>query len=215
MFTGIVEEIGLVTRIQQTGPGYAMTIKAGVVTEDTKLGDSIAVNGTCLTVTHLSANHFTVGLSPETRRRTNLIYLKEGQAVNLERSLTPTSRMGGHFVQGHIDGVGTLTGLRPEGDALWVAVQTSPELLHYIVPKGFIALDGVSLTVVDVLADSFTVSLIAYTQSEIGLSRQRVGYQINIEVDVLGKYVEKFIKERRSQTSGITMDFLAEHGYRS
>jgi len=179
------------------------------------LGDSIALNGTCLTVTGLSEGDFTVGLSPETRSRTNLGYLHEGQSINLERSLTPTSRIGGHFVQGHIDGVGTITGFRPDEDALWVTVAAPAQLMRYIVPKGFIALDGVSLTVVDVTDDSFTVTLIAYTQQYITLPRQQIGYKVNIEVDVLGKYVEKFISQRLAGPGRITPEFLAEHGYLS
>lgn len=213
MFTGIVEEVGAVTRLWRTGPGYNLTVRAKIAPSDAKLGDSIAVNGTCLTVTHFTSDSFTVGLSPETRTRTNLEHLKEGHPVNLERSLTPTTRMGGHFVQGHVDGVGTITQFRPDADALWVTVQTDPALMRYIVPKGYIALDGVSLTVVDVFEDSFTVSLVAYTQQHITLPRQRVGYKINIEVDVLGKYVEKIMSQRLSQPGGITPEFLTQYGY--
>lgn len=213
MFTGIVEEMGTVTRLWRTGEGYNLTIRAKTVLTDAKLGDSIAVNGTCLTITDFTSKTFTVGLSPETRARTNLEYLKEGQRVNLERSLTPTTRMGGHFVQGHIDGVGTVTQFRPDADALWVTIQTQPELMRYIVPKGFIALDGVSLTVVDVFEDSFTVTLVAYTQQHITLPQQQVGYKVNIEVDILGKYVEKIMGQRLSQPEGISPEFLAQHGY--
>lgn len=213
MFTGIVEEMGTVTRLWRTGEGYNLTIRAKTVLADAKLGDSIAVNGTCLTITDFTSKTFTVGLSPETRARTNLEYLKEGQRVNLERSLTPTTRMGGHFVQGHIDGVGTVTQFRPDADALWVTIQTQPELMRYIVPKGFIALDGVSLTVVDVFEDSFTVTLVAYTQQHITLPQQQVGYKVNIEVDILGKYVEKIMGQRLSQPEGISPEFLAQHGY--
>lgn len=194
MFTGIVEEMGSVIHLRQAGQGYELAIQAETVLEGTRLGDSIAVNGTCLTVTQLGPDIFSVGLSPETRVRTNLMDLKEGQPVNLERSLTPTTRMGGHFVQGHIDGVGTVTQFRPDEDALWVTVQTAPALMRYIVPKGFIALDGVSLTVVDVFEDCFTVTLVAYTQQRITLPRQSSGYRINVEVDILGKYIEKIVR---------------------
>jgi len=214
LFTGIVEEIGSVTRLWRTGQGYNLAIRAKTVLADTKLGDSIAVNGTCLTVTQFDSETFTVGLAPETRARTNLAYLKEGHQVNLERSLTPTTRMGGHFVQGHVDGVGTIINSRPDADALWVTIQTAPELMRYVVPKGFIALDGVSLTVVDVFDDSFTVTLVAYTQQHIILPRQQVGYKINIEVDVLGKYVEKIIAQQLSQPSRISPEFLTQHGYK-
>lgn len=214
MFTGIVEEMGIVSRIRRAAQGYELTIRAKTALEDARLGDSIAVNGACLTVTQLGPNAFTVGLSPETRSRTNLIYLKEGQPVNLERSLTPVTRMGGHFVQGHIDGLGTVTAFRPDQDSLWVTVRASSALMRYIVPKGFIALDGVSLTVVDVFDDSFTVTLVAYTQQQITLPRQQVGYQINIEVDVLGKYVEKLISHRFGRSGNVSLEFLAQHGYK-
>jgi riboflavin synthase len=213
MFTGIIEEMGIVARAQRIKQGYDLTIRAKKVLEGTQLGDSIAVNGACLTVTRLSADAFSVGLSPETRSRTNLEHLREGQAVNLERSLTPTTRMGGHFVQGHVDGIGTVTAFRPDEDALWVTVRVPDALMRYIVPKGFIALDGVSLTVVDVTANSFTMTLVAYTQPHITLPKQQVGYKINIEVDVLGKYVEKIIGHRLAEQKGISPEFLAEHGY--
>lgn len=213
MFTGIVEEMGAVTRLWRTGQGYNLAIRAKTVLADAKLGDSIAVNGTCLTITDFTSEAFTVGLSPETRARTNLEYLKEGHRVNLERSLTPTTRMGGHFVQGHIDSIGTVTQFRPDADALWVTIQTNPDLMRYIVPKGFIALDGVSLTVVDVFEDSFTVTLVAYTQQHITLPQQQVGYKVNIELDILGKYVEKLIAQQLGQSEGLSPEFLAQHGY--
>lgn len=215
MFTGIVEEIGAIARIGRAGSGHEMSVRARTVTEGTRLGDSIAVNGVCLTVTRQQAGVFMVGLSPETRSRTNLVDLKEGDAVNLERSLTPASRMGGHFVQGHVDGTGTVTAFRPDGDALWVTVRSPVELMRYIAPKGFVALDGASLTVVDVYDDAFTVSLVAYTQQHITLPRQKAGYRVNIEVDILGKYVEKLLELRFGQTrkQGLTLDDLAQYGY--
>lgn len=214
MFTGIVEEVGKVCHLRRSGKGYDLALLCDVVTGDTRLGDSIAVNGVCLTVTHLSDDGFTVGLSPETRSRTNLAYLKSGNAVNLERSVTPTTRLGGHFVQGHIDGTGHISQFRQDEDALWVTVQSDPNLMRYIVPKGYICLDGASLTVVDVGDDWFTVTLIAYTQQYIILPEQQVGYQVNVEVDVLGKYVEKMLNlKQRNTQSNITLEFLAEHGY--
>jgi riboflavin synthase len=215
MFTGIVEEVGSVSRVQRSGSGYELTIRAQTVLSGTKLGDSIAVNGVCLTVTGLTAVNFTVGLSPETRARTSLEHLREGKRVNLERALTPSSRMGGHFVQGHVDGVGTITAFRPDADALWVTVNAPPEVMRYVVPKGFIALDGVSLTVVDVTSSSFTVTLVAYTQQQITLPQQKAGDQINIEVDILGKYIEKQMDIRFGKVASpdISLGFLAEHGY--
>lgn len=243
MFTGIVEEIGTVIRAQRAGAGYALEIQARQVLEGTRLGDSIAVNGVCLTVTRLGSTGFTAGLSPETRARSNLVQLQPGDRVNLERSLTPTSRLGGHFVQGHVDGVGKLTSKRAEQDSLRIEIAAPSSLMRYIVPKGFIALDGVSLTVVDVGPDWFTVVLIAYTQTQITLAGRGPGQVVNIEVDILGKYVEKQLAMRfgghaphaenytggahtggphtgNSDTdnshggiSGITEAFLHEHGY--
>ena len=183
--------------------------------EGTKLGDSIAINGVCLTVTHLGSNSFTVGLSPETRNLTNILHLSAGSQVNLERALTPMSRLGGHFVQGHVDGTGKVVGFARDDDALWVTIETSPSIMRYVVPKGFIALDGVSLTVVDVSDTQFSVHLVAYTQQEIVLPQKQVGYTITIEADVLGKYVEKMIASRfgKDPSSKITLDFLAANGF--
>lgn len=213
MFTGIVEEIGTVRHMRRTGSGYNVALICNVVTQDTRLGDSIAVNGVCLTVTQLSNDGFTVGLSPETRNRTSLAHLNSGDMVNLERSVTPTTRLGGHFVQGHIDGTGQITSFRRDEDALWVTVKAGPGIMRYIVPKGYIALDGTSLTVVDVGEDWFTVTLVAYTQQQIILPQKQVGDAVNIEVDVLGKYVEKMLNLQHGSSSNITFNFLAENGY--
>lgn len=197
LFTGIVEEMGIVREVEvlENG-GFEMTVEASTVLEDVKLGDSIAVNGTCLTVTRFNSASFSVGLAPETLRRTSLGEAAVGSPVNLERSLQPSSRMGGHFVQGHVDGTGTIESMEPEEDSLWVKVKTSPELLRYIVPKGYIAVDGTSLTVVDVLDDenAFTFMLIAYTQQHIVVPRKKIGAAVNLEVDIVGKYVERMMK---------------------
>ncbi len=213
MFTGIVEETGTTVRIMRTAEGYQMTFRAEEVLSGTRLGDSIAVNGTCLTVTALDADSFTVGLAPETLDRTNLGSVGEGDAVNLERSLTPNSRIGGHFVQGHVDGLGIVTSLRPDRDSVWVTVKVDPGLMRWIVPKGYIALDGISLTVVDVHDDLFTVMLITYTREHVTLADQSVGYGVNVEVDILGKYVDRMITQRFGPSGVITREFLAEHGY--
>ncbi|MBN1311970.1 MAG: riboflavin synthase [Anaerolineae bacterium] len=213
MFTGIIEEVGTVHRLSHSGAGYELALACRAVIEGACPGDSIAVNGVCLTVTKLQAEGFTVGLSPETRRRTNLIHLQSGSPVNLERSITPATRLGGHFVQGHIDGLGIITAFRRDDDALRVTIRAYPELMHYIVPKGYIALDGASLTVVDVDNDWFTVQMVAYTQQCITLPHKRPGESINIEVDVLGKYVDKMMDFRQGQSSNITFEFLAENGY--
>ena len=219
MFTGIVEEIGTITRLSRNDRGYDLGINAKVVLGGTKLGDSICVNGVCLTVTQLWDGGFTAGVSPETRDVTNLMDLKAGSRVNLERSATPTTRLGGHYVQGHVDNVGTIAQFRRDADALWVTINFPADMLRYVVPKGYITLDGTSLTVVDVYENSFTVQLVAYTQTEIILPSKKVGEKINVEVDVLGKYVEKMLgyyqpeSQNTPKSGGITAEFLAKNGY--
>lgn len=198
LFTGIVEELGEVKQLGYgDNGGFGMKIGAKVVIEDVKLGDSIAVNGTCLTVSEFDTqlSEFTVGLAPETLRKTSLIELEPGSLVNLERALQPSTRMGGHFVQGHVDGTGEIVSLDIEGDSLWVKVKTSPEVLKYIVPKGFIAVDGTSLTVVDVFDKEvcFNFMLVAYTQQKVVIPLKKVGQKVNLEVDILGKYVERLL----------------------
>ncbi|XP_042521164.1 riboflavin synthase [Macadamia integrifolia] len=198
LFTGIVEEMGEIKQLGYVENGFVMKIAARTVLEDVKLGDSIAVNGTCLTVTEFDkdASVFSVGLAPETLRKTSLIELTTGSLVNLERALQPSTRMGGHFVQGHVDSTGEIVSIKPEGDSLWVKVKTSPELLKYIVPKGFIAVDGTSLTVVSVFDEEkcFNFMLVAYTQQNVVIPLKKVGQKVNLEVDILGKYVERLLK---------------------
>jgi len=198
MFTGIVEETGTVRHCRAVGDGFELAIDAHLVLEGTRLGDSIAVDGVCLTVTALDEEGFVVGLAPETRSRTTLDTLSPGSHVNLERSVTPSTRMGGHFVQGHVDATGVIRSFRPDADALWVTVEIPAELMRYIVPKGYVALDGTSLTVVDVGERTFSVTLVAYTRSHIVLPTKSVGDALNIEVDVLGKYVERLVAHQRA-----------------
>jgi riboflavin synthase len=195
LFTGIVEEIGRVESLSQVDGGWTLCVAAVTVLEGTSPGDSIAVNGTCLTVTTRSPAGFCAGLSDETLRRTDLGDLAPGARVNLERSLASNGRVGGHFVQGHIDGTGVIRSFEPEGDSIWVTVETAPEILRYIVPKGYIAVDGVSLTVVDLLPRAFTFMLVPHTQKSIALPGKQVGSRVNLEVCILGKYVEKFLTE--------------------
>lgn len=175
--------------------GFDMKIGAKTVLDGVHLGDSIAVNGTCLTVTEFDASHFTVGLAPETLRKTSLVELEPGSLVNLERAVLPTSRMGGHFLQGHVDGTGEIVSMEPEEDSLWIKVKTSKEILKYVVPKGYIAVDGTSLTVVDVFDDEqcFNFMLVAYTQQKVVIPLKKVGQKVNLEVDILGKYVERLL----------------------
>ncbi|KAL1362792.1 hypothetical protein AAHE18_03G105900 [Arachis hypogaea] len=196
LFTGIVEELGTVKQLGKAPHGgFDMVIAAKTVLEGVNLGDSIAVNGTCLTVTEFDANTFTVGLSPETLRKTSLEELQGGSLVNLERALTPTSRMGGHFVQGHVDSTGIILSKVPEGDSLWIKVKAEKELLKYVVPKGFIAVDGTSLTVVDVNDGEgwFNFMLVAYTQQKVVIPLKEVGQKVNLEADILGKQVERLL----------------------
>ncbi len=213
MFTGIVEELGSIIECQPSSTGFDLRVQCKTVLEDTQLGDSIAVNGVCLTVTELSATSFTAGLAPETRKRTNLDSLNPGGKVNLERSVTPSTRMGGHFVQGHVDATGTIKTFRKDNDALWVAITVPSDLMRYIVTKGYITIDGTSLTVVETGADWFNVTLVAYTQQHIVMPGKSVGELVNIEVDVLGKYVERIIEHKQTAESNLNAAFLTENGY--
>jgi riboflavin synthase len=197
MFTGIIEELGSVRALEQRAGGRHLTVEARRAVEGARLGDSIAVNGVCLTVEALEGAALAFGLAPETLTRTNLGDLQPGDAVNLERSLAADGRIGGHFVQGHVDGTGVLVERVPDGDSLRLAVSAAPALLRYLVPKGYVAVDGTSLTVIDVLPDRFTFMLVAYTQGHIVLPRRPLGGRVNLEVDVLAKYAEKFLAERR------------------
>lgn len=214
MFTGIVEEIGTVRQAQ---PG-ALTIAARTVLDDLKLGDSIAVDGVCLTVVAGTTRTFTVNVQPETLRRTTLGSLALGQRVNLERAVTPTTRLGGHIVQGHIDATGRLSARRPDGDGLIVQFQAPESLMRYIVSKGFIAVNGTSLTVVDVGDDWFTVALVRYTRENIALLDGAIGDAVNLEVDILAKYVERLLRARergdgRDEKAELTLDTLRRAGF--
>ena len=196
MFTGIVEEIGTVQSLEERDGGWQLTLHGPLASEGARQGDSIAVNGVCLTVTRCSGGLLTFGIAPETLARSNLGDLEPDSHVNLERSLPASGRIGGHFVQGHVDGTGVLAERQPDGDSLRIAVQAPPEVLRYLVPKGYVAVDGTSLTVIDVLADRFTFMLVAYTQAHILLPGLPLGARVNLEVDVLAKYAEKFLVGR-------------------
>jgi riboflavin synthase len=193
MFTGIIEEMGQVVTLRQTAGRVELVVQARRVLEGTRHGDSIAINGVCLTVTDRTNTTFTVELQPETLRRTNLGDLASGAAVNLERALAVGDRLGGHFVQGHVDGTGVLRAITSDGPSLVVSIEAPKSLLRYIVPKGFIAVDGVSLTVVEVTGNIFTVALVTYTQEAITLPKLPIGSRVNLEVDILGKYVERIL----------------------
>ncbi|MAF39502.1 MAG: riboflavin synthase [Chloroflexi bacterium] len=190
MFTGIVEEVGYVAKISDK----AMTVRASKVLEDVKLGDSIAVNGACLTSVDFSKSEFSVDLSPETMRRTSLGQLSVGGLVNLERALLAGDRMGGHIVQGHVDGTGRVMSIKEDGDSIIFRIRVPKRLNRYIVEKGFVAVDGISLTVVKRGASSFTLAVIPYTRENTNLSAVSVGDRVNLEADILAKYVESLLE---------------------
>jgi len=205
LFTGIVEEMGTVRAVR---PGK-LTISASKVLQGTKVGDSLAINGACLTVNSLDASFFSVDVTPETLRRTSLGLLRSGSPVNLERALLVGGRLGGHLVQGHVDATGKIVSLVPEGKAVIARYAAPQSVIRYVVEKGFIAVDGVSLTVIGYDETSFTVSLVGYTMEHTTLSSKHPGEMVNLEADIIAKYVER-VKERRS---GVTLDLLSEHGF--
>lgn len=206
MFTGIIEEIGIIKTLQ----AGKLTIAADSVLKGTKLGDSINVNGACLTVTAMSRNTFSIDVMPETLRRTNLGALRPGEGVNLERGLAADGRFGGHFVQGHVDGTGRVISVIPEDEAFLMKVSAPSDIICYVVGKGFIAVDGVSLTVTDCDAVSFKVSLVDYTLQHTTLRHKKPGDLVNLEVDIIAKYVEKL---KCGSRSGVSLEFLGKHGF--
>ncbi len=206
MFTGIIEEVGRVVLAQH---GKA-TIAAGDILQRLELGESIAVNGVCLTITGFGTNSFSVDLMAETIKRSNLGLLRTRDRVNLERPLALGGRLGGHLVQGHVDATGRVASLRRDGGAMLIRFEAPSEVMGYLVEKGFIAVDGVSLTVVTKDASSFQVSVVDFTREHTTLGNRRVGDRVNLEVDIIAKYVEQLSQPRRS---GITVSFLQEHGF--
>ena len=211
MFTGIVEEMGRIARVEHGAKGARLYVSARTVLEGTKPGDSIAVNGVCLTATDLTANSFAADVMAETLRRSNLGALSSGASVNLERAMPANGRFGGHIVSGHIDGTGAVIELRREDNAVWVKVRAAPSLTRYMVEKGSIAIDGVSLTIAAVSESDFSVSVIPHTGAETTLLTRRPGDAVNLECDVIGKYVEKLLATEPRQ--GITPAFLAQNGF--
>jgi riboflavin synthase len=215
MFTGIVEEVGRVRRVTAGGRAGQLSIRCARVLEGTKLGDSIAVNGVCLTVTALLPDGFTADVMPETLRRSGLGTLRPGDGVNLERAMPADGRFGGHIVSGHIDGLGRITAFRREENAVWITVAASPSLLRLVVEKGSIAIDGVSLTVAAVGEGDFQVSVIPHTAKETILLDKQTGDPVNLETDIVGKYVARLLGggAAAATAKGINLDFLAEHGF--
>ena len=189
MFTGLVEDIGIIKAVQSDRDSMKITIQSAKITEDVKLGDSIAVNGVCLTVTHFTQQQFTMDVMPETVKATNLQQLAIGDSVNLERAMPANGRFGGHFVAGHVDGVGKILRKRSVANAVYIDIEMSEELTNFCIPKGSITIDGTSLTLFHVEANSVTISLIPHTYKETVLGMKRVGAIVNIETDLVGKYI--------------------------
>lgn len=231
MFTGIVEETGTVKQIRRGAASAVLTIAADRVLTDAALGDSIAVNGVCLTVTEFSRNEFSADVMHETLDRSSLGSLKAGSTVNLERAMKADGRFGGHIVSGHIDGTGTVADIRKDDNAVWYRIRAADTILRYIVEKGSIAIDGISLTVAGLDDDSFSVSVIPHTAANTTLSSKKKGDTVNLENDIIGKYVERLMRcgaedhganggnagvpgdTGRPQSRGITESFLIENGF--
>lgn len=217
MFTGIIEEIGTIKSINSNGISSQLCINANKILEDTKIGDSIAVNGVCLTVTSIKSNLFTADVMAETLRRSNLGSLLPQSKVNLERAMPANGRFGGHIVSGHIDGTGTIVETKPEGNAVWIKINCSDNLLKYIIHKGSITIDGISLTVAKVTDSDFSVSIIPHTAANTTLLQKKSGDVVNLENDVVGKYIEKLLSfqkiDEQKPQSKITEEFLRQNGF--
>ena len=215
MFTGIVEEMGTIRSIRRGAHSAVLSIGAALVLSDLKIGDSVAVNGVCLTATGKDSGGFTADVMHETLNRSSLGALVPGSRVNLERAMAADGRFGGHIVSGHIDGTGTISAIRRDDNAIWYTVEAAPSLLRYIVEKGSITIDGVSLTVAAVGETWFSISAIPHTVAVTILGEKRTGDTVNLETDIIGKYVEKLLRPQPEtrQQSKITLEFLAENGF--
>lgn len=215
MFTGIVEEIGTIRSISRGKHSAVLCIGAREVLTDLRPGDSVAVNGVCLTATAKAVDSFTADVMHETLLRSTLGALTQGSRVNLERAMPASGRFGGHIVSGHIDGTGTVVSLRRDGIAVWFTVRAAPELLRFVVEKGSVTIDGISLTVAEVTADTFSVSVIPHTANETILSEKIPDSAVNLETDILGKYVEKLLRfaPQASREPAISREFLLKNGF--
>lgn len=216
MFTGIVEEVGAIKNIKHGQHSAVLTIQAKTVLEETRIGDSIAVNGICLTVTRLFPDGFSADVMHETLNRSSLAGLAAGSVVNLERAMPANGRFGGHIVAGHVDGVGHIANIHRDDTAVWYTVHAGPEILRYVVEKGSIAIDGISLTVAALDSDSFQVSIIPHTGSETILLGKKAGDVVNLENDIIGKYVQRLLTNpapEEAPESKVTWEFLAENGF--
>ena len=215
MFTGLIEEIGTVQQIVRGKESCRLTVQCRAALDDCKIGDSIAVNGICVTVTAIGSEAFTADIMPETMRRTTLDRLRVGNAVNLERALKLSDRIGGHLVSGHVDGIGAIIGRDDEENAIRLTIEADADVARYIVVKGSVALDGVSLTVASAAGNRFAIALIPHSADATILGRKRVGDAVNIECDVIGKYVEKLLggMPDAPRQRDISLDFLQQHGF--
>lgn len=215
MFTGIIEELGTVLNLNRQNDSAELIIEANKVLYETKIGDSIAVNGVCLTVTKIASNRFTVDIMYETLNKTNLHELKKLSKVNLERALQLNSRLGGHLVSGHVDGVGAIKTIKKVGIASLYEIAAPHDLMTFVIPKGSIAVDGISLTVVDVTSDYFSVSLIPHTFKHTTLGFKTIGDTVNLETDIIGKYVARLLNQTKDtdRKKDISMDFLSKYGF--
>ncbi len=217
MFTGIVEELGRLKKLDKGAASARLTIEGAIVLQEVRLGDSIAVNGICLTVTAYHDRFFFVDVMAETLRKSNLAELKPGDRVNLERALRVGDRLGGHIVSGHIDGVGQISGQLPEDIAVLTEITAPAEVMRYIIKKGSVAIDGISLTVVDRTENTFRVSLIPHTAKLTTLGYKKVGDRVNLESDIIGKYVEQLMGLKTPAANGekpaLSLEYLAENGF--
>ena len=211
MFTGLIEDIGTIGKLERKGGGTLLVVNHGAVLDDLKLGDSVAVDGVCLTITELSSPSFSVEVSAETMRRTILDAKKPHEKVNLERALRLSDRLGGHLVTGHVDEVGTIASIVPEGSSQKITITVSAKTNRYVVEKGSVAVDGISLTVNEVRDDCFSVNIIPYTASKTTLTERRPGDKVNVEADILGKYLERLVSKKPQ--GKIDAQFLSEHGF--
>lgn len=221
MFTGIIEEVGSVASIRKGAHSCVLTMNASRVLEDVHLGDSIATNGVCLTVTSFTNHSFSADVMHETLNRSSLGSLHIGSPVNLERAMLAGGRFGGHIVSGHIDGVGTISSIKEDDNAVWYTVEAPSNILRYIIEKGSITLDGISLTVAKVTNSNFSVSIIPHTRAQTNLASKKVGDVLNLENDLVGKYVERLMlqpiaasqEQPEQKSSGITKEFLSHYGF--
>lgn len=217
MFTGIIEETGRIKGIKKGSHSYCFDIEGTVIFEDLRVGDSVAVNGVCLTAAKIEGNCFGADIMHETVSRSTLGGLFVGSRVNLERAMAANGRFGGHMVSGHIDGTGTISQIKRDDNAIWYTISTPGSLLKYIVEKGSVTVDGISLTVARVTEKDFSVSVIPHTANQTILSEKKAGDQVNLENDLVGKYIEKLLAfknvARKNEESKLTMDFLTRHGY--